>query len=76
MAPLINSMIRSSVMVMVLMGRLKTAPRQAQRIFCRVATACSTPMRLTPMTTKVTALVRRGNKPRAKLIPSPNSIKA
>ena len=50
----------SSMMVTVDMGRLKTVPRQAQRMVFLESTACKTPSRLTPMTMAVTAFTSVG----------------
>ncbi len=47
----------SSIMVMVLMGKLKTAPRQAHFIFLLLNTLCNTPMILMPITASVIPLV-------------------
>ena len=47
-------------MVTVLIGKLKTAPRQAHLIFLLFKTLWSTPIMLMLITTKVTALVTNG----------------
>ena len=66
----------SSIMVTVLIGKLKTAPRQAHWIFRLFRTDCKTPIILTVITTKVTELVSNGLKLIKKAIPNANSIKA
>ena len=43
----------SSIMVTVLMGKLKTSPKQAHFIFRLFKTACNTPIMLTVITVKV-----------------------
>ncbi len=52
----------SSIMVTVLMGKLKTAPKQAHCIFLLLSTDCKTPTILIVITTEVTALVMIGLK--------------
>ena len=63
-------------MVMVLMGKLNTAPRQAHFIFRLLKTLCKTPILLTVITAKVTVLVRIGLKPVQKAKPKARSVKA
>ena len=41
------------------MGKLNTAPKQAQRIFCLLTTLWMTPMLLKPITTMVALFVKR-----------------
>lgn len=64
----------SSMMVMVLMGRLKTVPKQAHCIFFLFITDCNTPIRLTDMTIAVNKLVNNGMKSIKNMIPKANSI--
>jgi hypothetical protein len=52
----------SSIIVIVLIGRLKTAPKQAHRIFLLLKTDCKTPMILKLITVKVNMLVTSGLK--------------
>ena len=76
MIPLIAIISRSSVTVMVLMGTLNTAPRQAHRIVRFASTLCNTPTRLTLITAKVKPFVSSGRKPVRNAIPRNNSINA
>ena len=66
----------SSIMVMVLMGKLNTSPKQAHLILRLFNTLCNTPIMLTVITTRVTVLVIIGLKPVRNAMPNANSIKA
>ena len=55
--PIINA---SSIMVTVLMGKLKTAPRQAHFLFLLLSMLCNTPIMLTDITISVTKFVKTG----------------
>ena len=65
----------SSIMVMVLMGKLNTSPRQAHLILRLLSTLCNTPVMLNVITTRVTTLVMTGLKPVKNAIPKVNSTK-
>lgn len=52
----------SSIIVIVLIGRLKISPRQAHLIFRLLKTDCKTPIILTNITIKVSMLVISGLK--------------
>ena len=75
-SPLIPIISASSIMVIVLMGKLKTSPRQAHFIFCLFSTLCNTPIILIVITAKVTAFVSNGLKAVRKAKPKANSINA
>ena len=75
MIPDIPTINISSMMVMELIGKLKTAPTHAQRIFFLFITLCITPMLLAPITIKVVRLVRKGFHPNKNEMPRVNSIK-
>lgn len=65
-----------SMMVILLMGRLKTVPKQAHCIFRFSNTDCKTPIILILITNKVITLVSKGAIPIRKATPNNNSIKA
>lgn len=52
----------SSMIVTVLIGKLKTAPKHAHWIFFLFSTVCNTPIILADITTTVTKLVTNGLK--------------
>ena len=58
--PLITIINASSIIVTVLIGKLKTAPKQAHCIFLLSNTDCKTPIILILMTTNVQAFVTKG----------------
>ena len=60
--PLIAIIKASSIMVTVLIGKLKTAPKQAHCIFFLLRTLCKTPTMLMLITMNVIELVMNGLK--------------
>ena len=70
--PTIN---KSSIIVTVLIGRLKTVPKQAHLISDLFSTDRITPMLLKPIIIIVAEYVKIGLKEVKYAIPSPNSMK-
>ena len=66
----------SSITVIVVMGKLKTSPRQAHLIFLLFNTLCNTPIILTLITIKVTVFVIMGVNTVKNAIPNASSVKA
>jgi hypothetical protein len=66
----------SSMIVTVLMGKLKTDPRQAHWIFCLLSTVCNTPIMLIDMTINAIMFVTKGLKFTRYAIPRKSSTNA
>ena len=58
--PLMPIISASSIMVMVLIGKLNTSPKHAHFIFCLFNTLCKTPTMLTDITMQVIAFTKTG----------------
>ena len=72
---LITIINKSSMIVMVLIGKLNTAPKQAHLIFLLLSTLCNTPMMLMLITINVTEFVSTGLKPAMNATPNNSSMK-